>query len=144
MGQAASIKNDSKMVMSFPKDLPVALIDVRDTGAVGARILVDPAPHAGKVYEFTGKLTTSAEFAEVFSQVLGQADHLCRHHARAGRTGNEVAQYAGLAVAHLVTIAKLGASRRLLDREHQADRDLVKRPPITTRQFVEDLKAAFV
>jgi hypothetical protein len=24
----------------------VALIDVRDTGAVGARILIDPAPHA--------------------------------------------------------------------------------------------------
>ena len=72
MGQAASIKNDGKMVMSFAKDLPVALIDVRDTGAVGARILVDPAPHAGKIYEFTGKLTTYGEFAEVFSQVLGK------------------------------------------------------------------------
>src|SRR5208282_5640107 len=72
MGQAASIKTDGKMVMSFPKDLPVALIDVRDTGAVGARILIDPAPHAGKVYEFTGKLTTYGQFAEVFSQVLGK------------------------------------------------------------------------
>jgi len=29
----------------------VALIDVRDTGAVGARILIDPAPHAGKTYD---------------------------------------------------------------------------------------------
>jgi uncharacterized protein YbjT (DUF2867 family) len=45
------------MVQPFAKDLPVALIDVRDTGAVGARILIDPAPHAGKTYEFTGKLS---------------------------------------------------------------------------------------
>ena len=37
LGQAASIKADSKMVLPFAKDLPVALIDVRDTGAVGSR-----------------------------------------------------------------------------------------------------------
>ena len=49
-------------------DEGVALIDVRDTGAVGARILLDPAPHAGKTYEFTGKLTTYGAFAEGFSQ----------------------------------------------------------------------------
>src|SRR6202022_432879 len=72
LGQAASIKNDSKMGMSFAKDLAVALIEVRDTGAVGARILIDPAPHAGKTYEFTGKLTTYGEFAAVFSHGLGR------------------------------------------------------------------------
>ena len=43
-GQAASIKNDSKIVLPFPADLPFAFIDVRDTGAVGARVLLDPAP----------------------------------------------------------------------------------------------------
>jgi len=72
LDEAASIKTDSRMVLPFAKDLPVALIDVRDTGAVGARILIDPAPHAGKTYEFTGKLTTYGAFAEVFSQVLGR------------------------------------------------------------------------
>ena len=72
LDQAASIKTDSRMVLPFAKDLPVALIDVRDTGAVGARILIDPAPYAGKTYEFTGKLTTYGAFAEVFSQVLGR------------------------------------------------------------------------
>jgi uncharacterized protein YbjT (DUF2867 family) len=48
----------------------VALIDVRDTGAVGARILIDPAQHAGKTFELTGKLTTFGAFTEVFSSVL--------------------------------------------------------------------------
>jgi hypothetical protein len=35
--------------------LPLAFIVVRDTGAVGARILIDPRPHVGKTYEFTGR-----------------------------------------------------------------------------------------
>jgi hypothetical protein len=59
-------------VLPIASDLPVAMINVRDTGAVGACILIDPAPHAGKTYEFTGALTTYAKFAEVFSQVLGR------------------------------------------------------------------------
>src|SRR5215472_8292100 len=56
LGQAASIKTDSKIVLPFANDLPVAPIDVRDTAAVGARILLDPGPHAGKTYDLTGKL----------------------------------------------------------------------------------------
>lgn len=50
----------------------MAQIDVRDIGAVGARIFLDPAPHAGKTYEFTGALTTYNKFADAFSQVLGR------------------------------------------------------------------------
>jgi hypothetical protein len=42
--------------------------------------------------------------------------------------------------AHLVTGAKLGAARRLFDREHQED--LVGRAPITTKQFVDDFKGS--
>jgi hypothetical protein len=45
-------------VLLFANDLPVAPIDVRDTGAVGARILLYPGPHAGETYDLTGKLTT--------------------------------------------------------------------------------------
>ena len=59
-------------MLPIASDLPVAMINVRDTGAVGACILIDPAPHAGKTYQFTGALTTYAKFAEVFSQVLGR------------------------------------------------------------------------
>ena len=122
LGQAAAIKTDSKMVLPFAKDLPVALIDVRDTGAVGARILVDPAPHAGKTYEFTGKLTTYGAFAEVFSQVLGRPITYVGITPEQAEQGMKSRGMPDWLVAHLVTIAKVGVSRRLLDREHQADR----------------------
>ena len=74
--QAASIKNDGKIVLPFAADLPFAFIDVRDTGAVGARVLLDPAPHVGKVSNLPERGAISAEFADVFSQVLGPQDYL--------------------------------------------------------------------
>ncbi|MGD8810902.1 MAG: NAD(P)H-binding protein, partial [Gammaproteobacteria bacterium] len=45
--QIESIKNDGKIIQPFANDLPLAFIDVRDTGAVGARIVADPTPHIG-------------------------------------------------------------------------------------------------
>ena len=72
MGQAASIKNDGKIVQPWPKDLPVALIDVRDTGALGARVLREPAKHNGKLYTFSGVSTTFGEFAKVIGEVIGK------------------------------------------------------------------------
>jgi len=141
--QAASIKNDSKMVMPYAKDLPVALTDVRDTGAVGARILIDPAPHAGKTYEFTGKLTNYGEFAGVFSQVLG------RTIAYVGVTPEQAEQamksrgMPDWLVQHLVTIAKLGAKGAFSNENTGPVREIARREPITTRQFVEDHKSMF-
>ena len=49
MGQAANIKDQGKIIQPWPKDLPVALIDVRDTGALGARVLREPDKHNGKM-----------------------------------------------------------------------------------------------
>src|SRR5215469_2340819 len=108
LDQAASIKTDSRMVLPFAKDLPVALIDVRDTGAVGARILIDPAPHAGKTHEFSGKLTTYGAFAEVLSQVLGRP--IARITPEQAEQGMKARNMPDWLVAHLVTSAKLGAS----------------------------------
>ena len=143
LGQAASIKNDSKMVMSFAKDMPVALTDVRDTGAVGARILLDPAPHAGKIYEFTGKLTTYAEFAEVFAKALGRPIAYVGITPEQAEQGMKSRNMPDWLVAHLVTIAKLGAAGGFSTENTTLIDDLVKRDPITTKQYVEDHKALF-
>jgi NAD(P)H dehydrogenase (quinone) len=143
LGQAASIKNDSKMVLPFAKDMPAAMIDVRDTGAVGARILIDPAPHAGKVYEFTGKLTSYGEFAEVLSQVLGRPIAYVGITPEQAEQGMKSRGMPDWLVAHLVTIAKLGAAGGFSTENTTLIDDLIKRPPITTKKFVEDHKALF-
>jgi uncharacterized protein YbjT (DUF2867 family) len=141
--QAASIKNENKMVMPFPKDQRLALTDVRDTGAIGARILLDPAKHAGKTYEFTGLTTTYGEFADVLSEVLGRkityvAATLAQ--AEAAMRGRQMPDWL---IAHLLSIAKLGGGGAFDNENTQPIRDIVGRAPITTRQFAQDHKAMF-
>jgi NAD(P)H dehydrogenase (quinone) len=141
--QVASIKNDNKMVLPFAKDLPVALTDVRDTGAVGARILIDPAPHNGKTYEFTGKLTNYGEFAEVFSQVLGRTITYVGVTPEQAEQAMKSRGMPEWLVQHLVTIARLGAKGAFSNENIAPIREIAKREPITTRQFVEDHKSMF-
>jgi NAD(P)H dehydrogenase (quinone) len=142
-GQAASIKNDSKMVLPFAKDLPLALTDVRDAGAVGARILVDPAAYAGKTYEVTGALTTYAAFAEVFSQVLGRKITHVGVTLEQAEQAMKARNMPDWLVTHLVAIAKLGASGAFSTENTGPITEIVKRAPLTTRQFVEDHKSLF-
>lgn len=141
--QAPLIKGESKMAMAFAKDLPIAFIDVRDTGALGARVLLDPAPHVGKVYEFTGTLSSYGAFAQTFSEVLGReiayVETTLEQTEKALR-GHGMPDWL---VTHLLTISKVAAKGAFSNENTQPIRDIVGRAPITTRQFVEDFKGMF-
>jgi NAD(P)H dehydrogenase (quinone) len=143
-GQAASIKDAGKIVGAAPKDLKIAFIDVRDTGAVGARILLDPAPHAGKVYEFSGKLVSFGEIADVFSSVLGKTVSYVPVTLEQTEQALRARNLPDWLFAHMLLIARLTATGAFSTENTKLIDDLVKRAPITTRQFVEDHKALFV
>jgi NAD(P)H dehydrogenase (quinone) len=143
-GQAAGIKNDGKLVGTAAPDQGLALTDVRDTGAVGARILVDPAPHAGKTYEFTGKLVTFPQVAEAFSQVLGKP---VRYVPVTLEQNEQAVRSRGLPdwlVTHLLLVAKATADGGFAKANIKPITDIVGRDPITIKKFVEDFKGAFV
>ena len=140
---AASIKNDGKIAQPFAADLPLAFIDVRDTGAVGAHVLVDPAPHVGKIYEFTGARSNYGEFAEVFSQVLGRKITYVPLTAEQNAEGMKARGMPDWLVTHLATVGKLAANGALSAEKTEPIRDIAKRAPLTTRQFVEDFKGVF-
>lgn len=143
LAAAASIKNDGKMVLPFPKDLPLALIDVRDTGALGARVLRDPAKHAGKVYDFTGVSTDYQAFAKVFAEVLGRPVAYVAASLEAAEQGMKARNMPDWLVGHLLAMARAGGKGAFSKENTQPIRDIVGRAPITTRQFVQDHKAAF-
>ena len=143
MGQAASIKNDGKIVQPWPKDLPVALIDVRDTGALGARVLRDPGKHAGKMYVFSGVSTTFGEFANVIGEVLGKPITYVEVTLEQAEAAMKSRNMPDWLVAHLVSIARAGGKGAFSKENTQPIRDIVGRAPITTRQFVQDYKGAF-
>ena len=143
LGQAASIKNDGKMILPFPKDLKMSFIDVRDTAAVAARILKDPEKHAGKVYDFTGEQTTYEDFAKVVSEVLGKPVAYVGASLEAAEAGMKSRNMPDWLVGHMLAIARVGAKGGFTAEKTQPIRDIVGRAPISTRQFVQDHKAAF-
>jgi NAD(P)H dehydrogenase (quinone) len=141
--QATSIKNDSKIVLPLAADLPLAFIDVRDTGAVGARVLLDPVPHLGKIYDFTGVRTNFAEFAEVFSQVLGRRINYVAVTAEQAEQAMKARGMPDWLIVHQRTVWPIAVRGGLSKEKTEPIRDIVHRAPITTRQFVEDHKGIF-
>jgi NAD(P)H dehydrogenase (quinone) len=141
--QAASVKNESKIVLPFAADLPLAFIDVRDTGAVGARVLLDPVPHLGKIYDFTGVLSNFAEFADSFSQVLDRKINYVAVTAEQAEQAMKARGIPDWLIIHQRTAWQIAASGGLSAEKTEPIRDIVHRAPITTRQFIEDHKGVF-
>jgi uncharacterized protein YbjT (DUF2867 family) len=143
LAQAPLVKNENKIVLPFAADLPLAFIDVRDTGAVGARILLNPESHIGKTYEFTGAVTNFREFTGVFSDVLGRT---IAYIAATFEQAEQAMKARGLPdwlVAHQLVIARLAARGVFSEENTELIRQLAGRQPLTTRQYVEDYRAAF-
>ncbi len=140
---APSIKNEGKIAQPFTADLPLAFIDVRDTGAVGAHVLVDPAPHVGKIYEFTGVRSNYGEFADVFSQVLGRKITYVPLTVEQNMEAMKARGMPDWLITHLATVGRLAANGALSAEKTEPIRDIAKRAPLTTRQFVEDFKGVF-
>ena len=143
LGQAALIKNESKMALPFAADLPLAFIDTRDAGAVGAHVVRDAPKYAGQTIEYTGRQSTYADFAKDFSAVLGKPIT----YIAASYEGAEKALKArGLPdwlINHQLVIAKLAAQGGFSTEHTKPIRDILGREPISTKQFVQDYKAAF-
>jgi uncharacterized protein YbjT (DUF2867 family) len=146
LGASAMIKDEGKLAVAYAcaKDQQVALIDVRDTGAIGARILIDPAPHVGKTYEFTGALTSYDEFADVFSQVLGRKIVYVEKNLEQSEQILRSRQMPDWLIAHVLMLGKVGAQGAFSVADTNPIENIVGRAPITTKQFVEDFKPAFV
>jgi uncharacterized protein YbjT (DUF2867 family) len=141
--QIDSIRNDGKIIQPFADDLPLAFIDVRDTGAVGARIVVDPSAHVGKIHAFTGALTTYPDFARDFSDVLGKPVTYIGVPVEKAMEAMKQRGMPDWLVEHMGTIGRIGAEGAFSTANTQIIEDLVGRAPITTRQFVEDHQDMF-
>jgi hypothetical protein len=80
----------------------------------------------------------------VFSQVLGRPITYVGITPEQAEQGMKSRGMPDWLVAHLVTIAKVGAAGGFSTENTKLIEDLIGRAPITTKQFVEDFKALFV
>ena len=114
----------------------LGLIDVRDIAAVAAKALVEN--HANQVYSLTGGEALSfRQAAAIFSQVLGRpvvyaSPSIGGFFLAMRRRGILI----GLVIFMIIeyTAARTGRSNKVTNQVRQ----LLGRPPITLRQFVED------
>ena len=142
-GQAAGIKNDGKLVGTAAPGEGIAFTDVRDTGAVGARILLDPAPHAGKTYEFTGKLVTFPQVAEALSQALGKPVSYIPVTLEQNEQAVRSRALPDWLVTHLLLVAKATTTGGFSKANVKPIVDIVGREPITIKKFAEDFRGVF-
>jgi uncharacterized protein YbjT (DUF2867 family) len=120
-------------------DAKTSFIDVRDIAAVAALTLT-AAGHANQAYELTGGAALDYyEVAEIFSNVLGRTITHCNPSAlnflwQTVRRGTPL-PYAAI-MTWLYTSTRSGMGARVTNTAAE----LLARPPITLRQYVQDYK----
>lgn len=141
--QAALIKNEGKMALPFAADLPLPFIDTRDSGALGARVVRDAKSYAGQTIEYTGVESNFSNFAKDFSAVLGRPVTYIAASPEATRAALTARGLPEWLIDHQLSIASIAAGGGFSTENAGPIRKILGREPISTRQFVEDHKAAF-
>ena len=141
--QAPLIKGENKMVLAFPKDVPIAFIDTRDSGAFAAHIVRDPGKHAGKTYEYTGVQSSFGKFAESFSEVLGRPITYVQLSLEQAEQAMKLRGMPDWLVAHQLAVARVAAKGGFSNENTQPIVEILGRRPLTIKQFIEDHKTAF-
>jgi uncharacterized protein YbjT (DUF2867 family) len=120
-----------------------SFIDVRDIGALAAKVLLEKEPHLGQAYEITGTEALSYyEVAEIISHKSGKKVEYKNpspfaFYFRKRKEG--LARGFVLVMIALYTVAKLGKA----DQTTPVFEKLMNRQPISFTQFVEDSLEAF-
>lgn len=114
-----------------------SFIDVRDIGAVAAKALSEPG-HENRAYELTGgEALDYYQVAELFTEVLGRTityrnPNIIRFIRYQRQQG--VPMPFVLVMVGLYTATRFGSGKRVTGEVEQ----LLGRPPITMRQYIED------
>lgn len=141
LAQAPMIANDSKMALPLAPDAPLAMIDTRDVGAVGAEILTSDG-HAGQTYYLSGAASNLNAFAAALTQQLGREISIMTPPLEAA---GEMMTQRGMPdwlVTHQLAMMKLGATGGFGNVSDNVEK-LTGKPARTLTDFVSDYLGAF-
>jgi uncharacterized protein YbjT (DUF2867 family) len=139
---AKGIREDNVIRLPFAGG-NTALIAGTDVGAAAGAVLVNPAPHIGRVYDLTGlQSLTMAQYAREFSGVLGRTIQYINVPPEIWEAKLREARLPAHLVAHLVTMGELNRDNRY-DRLTDSFQQLVGRAPISAAEFARRHTATF-
>ena len=143
LAQAALVKNDSKMVLPFPVNVPIAFVDTRDSGALAAHVVRDTARYAGQTIEYTGALSSFGEFARVFSDVLGRSIAYVQASMEQAEQGLRARGTPEWLIGHQLAVARAASNGGFSAENTGPIREILGRPPRTIAEYIQDYRAAF-
>jgi uncharacterized protein YbjT (DUF2867 family) len=132
----AEIRDDDEICVPVGK-AKTSFIDVRDVGAVAARVLTEPG-HEGRAYALTGGTALDYDqVAELFTEVLGREitytnPSILAFIQRSRERGLPMKFV--LVMVGLYTATRFGTADTVTGTVER----LLGRPPITMRQYIED------
>ena len=131
---AKGIREDDAIRLPFA-DGKTSLIAGSDVGAAAAAVLVNPAPHIGKIYDLTGlRSMTMAEYAQEFSGALGRTIQYVNVPPQIWAAKLRETRMPEHLIAHLITMGELNRDNRY-DRMTGSFQELVGRAPISAAEF---------
>ena len=125
-------------------DAAQSLVDVRDIAAVAAKVLAQPAAHAGKAYTLTGgEALTDSQRAQILSEKLGRTVGFVEI---SGEAASASLAQMGMPPAIVEWLASLNAlvSAGYAGGISPDVQNLLGRAPIGFRQFAQDYKASWL
>ena len=141
LNAAGVVREQDKIIMPFPADVPIAMIDVRDTAAVAVKVLTEDG-HAGVTYELTGVPVTLNECAAALTRALGKNIAYVQaplEKAQAMMRENGAPDWALDQIANIVTCIEQG----VLSRATGDVEKLIGRAPRTLDDFFSRYIMAF-
>jgi len=136
--QIPLIKAEKRAVLPFASDLPIAFIDVRDIGAVGAMVTLDAEAHNGQSYAFTGNGSSMGELVSAISDVLDEEityTGATLEQAEAGMRANGMPDWL---VGHMLAMANVGAAGGFSDPLPHLIKELTGSDPRSVQDFARD------
>jgi uncharacterized protein YbjT (DUF2867 family) len=139
---AEPIQN-GKLPVPLP-DQKMSIVDARDVGAVAAAILLEPAPHAGQIYDLTGP--ESLSFADVAARLSDAVGHDVQHVAPPVEAAVETLKGKGAPEwlqRHFAEIMGIFAADASVGRVDDTVERITGRRPRDIGQFAQDHVNAF-
>jgi hypothetical protein len=100
---------------------------VRDTGALGARVLRDAGKYAGNAYNFSGIRSNYEVFANAFSEVLGRPITYVASTLEQADQSMRARQMPDWLITHLLAVARASANGAFAEELTQPIRDILGR-----------------
>jgi uncharacterized protein YbjT (DUF2867 family) len=141
LAQAPMIAADSKMALPLAPDAPLAMIDTRDIGAVGAAIMTSDG-HEGQTYYLSGAASSLNDFAAELTKQLGRDIAVMTPPLEAAKGMMEERGMPDWLVTHQIAMMKLGATGGFGNVSDNVQK-ITGNAPRTLAAFVSDYSGAF-